>query len=150
MRNKDSTRDYQKSKLYAWENLIISPKDHNIIPYDQLQNIVDYIWNQESLRYPPRVIPLPKQATSKWACANRLKIEAPEKGLPSWVLIHELCHCLTITFENDHPNGGAHGPIFVGIYMKLIEKYVKIPLSLLMYTAKENDVDFDISAIPLL
>lgn len=144
-----SIRDYQKQRLYDWERLCVSPFDKNIVPYDNLQAIVDYIWKEERLQFPPKVMPLPKQVTRKWACANRNCIEAPEAGLPTWVLIHELCHSLTLTFDDMFPKGGAHGPIFVGVYMKLLEKYLKLPILMLMSTAKDAKVDFDIYARPV-
>ena len=136
-------RDFQKQRVYDWERLAVQPKDKSLVPYSNLQTITNYIWEREALVYPPMVTAMPKQNRNAWAKANRTHVYAPEAGLPTWVLIHELAHSLTCTVEG---HSERHGPEFVGMYMRLLEKHLGIPMPLLMYTANANGVQFNINA----
>jgi len=137
-------RDYQRQRVYDWENRNIEPKDSSIIPYAQAQMMVNYIWEQEGLLFPPSVREMPKQNRTVEAKANRSNVWVKPEGISSWVLLHELAHSLTTkTFDEDSQR---HGPAFVGVYMRLLEKHLRIPLPLLMYSAQKEKVDFDITA----
>jgi hypothetical protein len=114
--------DKQRSRLYAWENANVAPRDTSQIPFAAAQGMVDAIWRELRLHYPPRVEPLPAQARSRLADANRLAIRLPALT-PSWCLLHELAHSLTTTMDG-HSNG--HGPIFVGIYVQLLRQYLRL------------------------
>lgn len=137
-------RDYQRQRVYDWENLNVGPKDSSVIPFDQAQMMVNYIWEQEGLLYPPQVREMPKQNRKAEAKANRSDIWVKPEGIASWILIHEIAHSLTTdTFDLD---SDRHGPAFVGVYMRLLEKYIRIPLPLLMFSAKQAKVHFNIQA----
>ena len=60
-------RDPQRSRVYAWEEAVVAPRDPSAIPYEQAQMLVDGVWLAEQLLYPPRVAPLPRQARRTWA-----------------------------------------------------------------------------------
>lgn len=137
-------RDYQRQRVYDWEDQHIRPKDRSVIPYSQAQAMVNYIWEQEGLLFPPTVREMPKQNRTAEAKANRSNVWVKPEGIASWVLLHEIAHSLTTdTFDEESQR---HGPAFVGVYMRLLEKHIRIPLSLLMYTAKQDKVDFNITA----
>lgn len=140
-----SDRDYQRSRVYDWEHDIIAPRDTSRVPFNRIQPLVDYIWTSEGLNFPPKVMPIPKQ-TRRWlATGNRAEQRYHENRLVSTcVIIHETTHSLLHTF--DGYGYAAHGKEFVGLYMKLLDKYCGIPLSLLMYTATERGVKFDLRA----
>lgn len=142
-------RDYQQSKLYRWENTIVGSKDMSQVPYDNIQNIVNYIWEGEGLLYPPTVVPKPKQKTTAFADATRMKIRFDEhRTTPTWIIIHEVAHSMTSNIDGI---SAKHGPHYLGVYMKLLDKYIPgVSLSVLMYTAKEAGLDFDIMAGPII
>lgn len=108
-------------RLYAWENAVVAPLDRSVVPFDQMQAIVDYVWAEEGLRWPPRVRPL-RGARSTVATGSRLAIHAPA-SLPTWVLLHEIAHALTSTV---HDKGDGHGPDFVGMYVRLLVKHCRL------------------------
>jgi hypothetical protein len=140
--------DYQRSAVYSWEQEYIAPKDKSSVDISIAPNIVKYIWEGEHLLYPPKVRLLATQS-KKGGQANRSSIWLPPKS-PTWVIIHEVAHSMndsndiTDSLEND-----SHGPNYVGIYIKLLSKYLNISLPLMMYTLKRADIDFNLSARPL-
>ncbi len=143
-------RDYQKSRVYAWERLHVKPLDKNHLSFEKVKMMVDAVWLMEGLQNPPSVEVIDPRNKKSWATGSRLSIHIPEVGLPRWVVLHELAHSMTMT--HDYDTGEAledcdkHGPDFVGIYMKLLVNYLKLPLPLLMFTAKKSNVDFNIGA----
>ena len=140
-------RDYQKSKVYRWEEKIVGPRDTKTISLDVAKVVVNYVWEKAGLKYPPIVEQLPAQTTRIAGCANRAKIQLLPK-IHTWIVLHEIAHSMNSSNLNDE-FGDRHGPNFVGIYMKLLAEHNIAPLPLLMFTAKEASVDFDLSAKPL-
>lgn len=137
--------DPQKNRVYSWENEHIAPKDKSKVAFENTQMLVNYIWENEGLKNPPKVVPMPKNDKTALAKANRMEMFVRET-IPTWVVLHELSHSLTCTFDGD---SDLHGSWFVGMYMKLVEKYLGIPLPVLMYTAKKSNVEFEITAKPI-
>src|SRR3954469_2098877 len=71
-------RDPQRSRVYAWEEAVVAPRDRSAIPFEQAQLLVDGVWLAEQLFYPPRVEPLPRQARRTWATGSRTTIRLPQ------------------------------------------------------------------------
>lgn len=117
-----SRGDAAARRLYAWEDAVVAPRDRSRVPFAQLQALVDHVWAEEGLRWPPRVRPLPRQARRTVARATRTAIEAPAE-LPSWVLLHEVAHALGSDVEG---NNDGHGPDFVGRYLRLLVRHARL------------------------
>ena len=114
--------DRQRSRVYAWENQVVAPRDPTRVAFPAAQAMVDAIWSDMGLRYPPAVEPLSRQATATVASANRLSIFLPART-PSWCLLHELAHAMTSTAEG-HSDG--HGAVFMGVYVRLLARYLRL------------------------
>ncbi|WP_239479398.1 SprT-like domain-containing protein [Lichenicola cladoniae] len=138
-------RDEQRSRVYAWEDEMVVPRDPSLIAYGAAQGMVDAIWSELGLRYPPRVEPLPKQATTRMADGSRLTLRLPAQT-PSWCLLHELAHALTSTHDG---HSDQHGPVFAGIYVQLLVRYLRLPQPWLLATLESADVQVDMRAQPL-
>ena len=135
--------DYQKSRVYAWEQTELH--DLGLVPRERAQDLVNFIWTSEGLVYPPSVIDIHVN-TKKWAgWANRCEI-ALQPMVSTKTIIHEVAHSMCATVDGD---SNGHGPWWMGVYMKLLEKHMKIPLSVLMYTADRDGIDFNITAYPI-
>jgi hypothetical protein len=114
--------DRQRSRVYAWEDRVVAPRDPSRIAFAAAQGMVDAIWAEMGLRYPPRVEPMPAQARRRIADANRLTLRLPPMT-PSWCLLHELAHAMTTTHDGQ---SDGHGPLFVGVYLRLLERYLRL------------------------
>lgn len=136
--------DYQKSKVYAWEDEVIRPRSHKYILYDNAQAFVDGVFLTEGWLYPPKILPLPIQKTSAIADGSREEIRLRSEGCFSWVLIHEMCHSLT----SDINQSNQHSVDFLGIYIMMLTKYCDVPLPLLLYTATKAGLKFNLSSQP--
>ena len=112
----------QRSRVYAWENRVIAPRDRSRVPFPAAQGMVDAIWWEMGLRYPPRVEHLPPQARTRVADADRLTLRLP-RLIPSWCLLHEIAHALSATHDG-HSDG--HGPVFMGLYVQLLGRYLRL------------------------
>ena len=71
------SRDYQRSRVYAWEDRHVHPWDRSVIPFEQAQSVLDYVWAEAGRTYPPKVAAIAKTATTRIAAANRLCIRIP-------------------------------------------------------------------------
>jgi len=117
-----AARDRQRRRLYEWEDREVAPHDRTCIGFGQAQGMVDAIWSEAGLRYPPRVERLPGQARTLLADASRLVIRLPART-PSWCLLHEMAHAMTSRCDGDTD---GHGPRFVGLYVQLLERYMRL------------------------
>ena len=115
------TRDHQRSKVYAWEERIVAPRAPDRVAFSAAQGMVDAIWAELGLRFPPKIEPLPRQTRTTAADADRLTIRLPAT-FPSWHLLHELAHALACTHAGQ---SDGHGPIFTGLYVQLLARYLR-------------------------
>jgi hypothetical protein len=137
-------RDYQKSRLYAWENKVVGPRCPRIIKFRDAQAFVDGIFICEGLVGAPRVALMPKQATRIWATGSRGELRIrPET--PAWVIVHELAHAMTMSHDESVE---GHGPDYVGVYIKLLDKYLALPLALTMYSLQFEKIKYNLAAAP--
>jgi hypothetical protein len=133
------SRDYQRSRIYAWEDRHIHSRDRSVISFEQAQSIVDYVWAEAGRTHPPKVVAISKTASSSVATANRLRIRIPWHGIKTTVLLHEIAH--SITADIDKP--GDHGASFAGTFMQLVSRHIPtFELAELMRTAELEGVDF--------
>jgi len=137
-------RDSQRGHVYAWENRIIAPRDTTFVPYERAQAMVNAIWTDMGLKYPPGVEPLPRQSRTTIASATRLSIFLPTT-IPSWCLLHELAHVMTSDVDG---NSDRHGPIFVGVYIKLISRYLRLDPDRLLESAAGEGIAVTSDARP--
>jgi hypothetical protein len=138
-------RDRQRSKVYAWEENFVAARDPTAIAFAQAQGMVDAIWAEMGLRFPPKVERLPRQARSTMADATRLSIRLPESS-PSWWLLHELAHAMTSTMDGQ---SDGHGPKFMGLYVQMLARYLRVPLDALVTSLEAAGVEVNIQANPI-
>ncbi|MFC3127552.1 hypothetical protein ACFOD4_21015 [Pseudoroseomonas globiformis] len=139
-------RDVQRSKLYAWEEREVAPRDGTVLLFPQIKPMVDALWLDLGLLFPPIVEPMPRQARRRIADATRLCLRVPER-LPSWVLLHELAHVLSSTADGEHD---GHGPVFVGLYLQLLVRYLRLPEAELLCSLDRCGIEFDVDARPVM
>lgn len=130
-------------RIYAWENRVVAPLDRSEVPFAQMQALVDHVWAEEGLRWPPRM--RQRRATrATLATGSRLAIEAPAT-LPSWILLHEIAHAMTSTAEGQ---GAGHGPDFVGVYVRLLVRYCRLDQAMLAETLAAAGIRWNAEAKP--
>jgi hypothetical protein len=100
----------------------VARQNTGTVPFAAAGAMVAAIWAEMGLRYPPSVEHLPRHARVTMASANRLSLFLPEET-PSWCLLHELAHAMSST-QDGHSEG--HGPIFVGLYVQLLARYLRL------------------------
>ena len=133
-------RDYQKSKVYKWEQKIIAPFDNALMTMNEIRDFVDFVWANEGLQHPPKITA--GQKNKSGADGWRLEIRLPPHMRYRWIVIHELVHSF---LEDGTGTGDGHGPMFVTKYINLLDKYMCIPKMMLWYTLKEAKVDYNIN-----
>ena len=138
-------RDRQRTKVYTWEERFVAPSDPSSIAFAQAQGMVDTIWAEMGLRFPPKVEPLPRQARSTVADANRLSIRLADVS-PSWWLLHELAHAMSSTYDGQ---SDGHGPKFMGLYAQLLTRYLRVPTDALLKSLLKAGVAIDTQAAPV-
>jgi hypothetical protein len=138
-------RDRQRGKVYAWEESFIAPRDRSSIAFAQAQGMVDAIWAEMGLLFPPKVEPLPRQTRSTVADATRLSIRLADAS-PSWWLLHELAHAMTSTYDG---RSDGHGAKFIGLYVQLLTRYLRIPSEPLLVSLRAAGIEMDMRAEPI-
>lgn len=107
--------------------------------------MVDAIWADLGLRYPPEVQRLPAQATATVASATRLSLQLREHT-PSWCLLHELAHAMSATHDGQ---SDGHGPIFMGLYVQLLVRYLRLDQAALLQSLQHAGISVCPSARPI-
>ncbi len=123
----------------------MAPHDPTDLPFAAAQAMVDAIWSDMGLRYPPAVEPLPPRATATLARANRLSVLLPPRT-PSWCLLHELAHAMTSTADG---RSDGHGPAFMGVYVRLLVRYLRLDPAGLIRSAADAGIAVDAHARPV-
>jgi hypothetical protein len=98
--------------------------------------MVDAIWSDMGLRYPPEVERLPSQATATMASATRLSLKLSTET-PSWCLLHELAHAMSATHDGQ---SDGHGPTFVGLYVQLLVRYLRLDKAELLLSLQDDGI----------
>ena len=138
-------RDRQRSKVYAWEERFVVPHDASQIAFADAQGMVDAIWADMGLRFPPKVERLPCQARCTLADASRLAIRLPHRS-PSWCLLHELTHAMSSTHDE---GSDGHGPKFMGLYAQLLVRYLRLSADALSTSLAAAGIEVDAQAKPV-
>jgi hypothetical protein len=107
--------------------------------------MVNAIWSDMDLRYPPAVERLPRHATATLASANRLSLCLPERT-PAWCLLHEIAHAVSTT---DDGRSDGHGAIFVGLYVKLLVRYLGLNEAYLLASLRDAGISIERDARPV-
>jgi hypothetical protein len=123
----------------------VAPSDPTTLPVSAAQAMVDAIWSDRDLGYPPAVASLPRQARSTIARADRLSILLADRT-PSWCLLHELAHAIT-----SHADGRSdgHGPLFTGIYIQLLARYLRLNRRMLINSIRDAKIEILCDARPV-
>ena len=111
----------------------MSPRDRTTIAFSAAQAMVDAIWSDMDLRYPPAVDRLSRRATATIASANRLSLSLPDRT-PAWCLLHEIGHVMSTTVEG---RSDGHGPVFMGLYVRLLVRYLRLDEACLVASLRE-------------
>ena len=138
-------RDSQRQRVYAWEDRVVAPQAAGMVAFAAAQPMVDAIWGELGLRFPPKVEKLPHQARRRIADADRLRLRLPPE-CPPWVLLHELAHCLTSTAKG---RSDGHGAAFVGVYMQLLVRYLRLDRDALLASLAAEGIAVQPEARPL-
>jgi hypothetical protein len=123
----------------------VAPSDPTILLFPDAQAVVDAIWSDMGLRYPPAIVPLSRRATATMACANRLSIWLADRT-PSWCVLHELAHAMTSDADG---RSDGHGPIFMGVYVRLIERYLRLDTRTLIDSLQDAGIEVTRDARPI-
>ena len=123
----------------------MAPSDPTILSFPDAQAVVDAIWSDMGLRYPPAVGRLAPQATATLARADRLSIWLVERT-PSWFVLHELSHAMTSQADG---RSDGHGPVFMGVYVRLLERYLRLDPRVLMDSLQDAGIAIARNAQPV-
>lgn len=123
---------------------MVAAADTGTVPRRDAQAMVDAIWSELGLAYPPKVERLPRQARRLQADGSRLRLRLPEL-IPSWLLLHEVAHSLSSTADGV---SDGHGPTFMGLYVQLLARYLRLPSAHLIQSAIDAGIAIHPAARP--
>jgi hypothetical protein len=123
----------------------VAPRDPTTIGFASAQAMVDAIWADMDLRYPPAVERLPRHATATLARANRLSLCLPDRT-PAWCLLHEIAHAMSTT---DDGRSDGHGAIFMGLYARMLVRYLRLNEAYLLASLRDAGISIARDAPPV-
>lgn len=129
-------RDRQRARVYAWEDANVAKADTSVVPFSLAQGMVDAIWSESGLLYPPKVERLPRQSRRLQADGSRMRLRLPDV-IPSWLLLHELAHALSSAVDGA---SDGHGADFMGLYVQLLSRYLRLPAAGLIRSATDAGI----------
>jgi hypothetical protein len=115
---------------------VVAPRDPTTLPFPRAQATVDAIWSDMGLEFPPSVERLARHATATIASADRLSLFLPEQT-QCWCLLHEIAHAMTATMDG---RSDGHGPIFMGIYVRLLVRYLRLDEAELLGSLRKSGI----------
>ena len=122
----------------------MAPCDPTTLPFPAAQAMVDAIWWDMGLRYPPAVVPLHRHASRTIGRADRLSVALGEKT-PSWCLLHELAQTMVSMVDG---RSDLHGPAFMGSCVRLVARYLPLDPASLIPSAANAGIAVDADARP--
>jgi hypothetical protein len=123
----------------------VAPRDRTTIAFSAAQAMVDAIWSDMDLRYPPAVERLSPRATATLASANRLALCLPDRT-PAWCLLHEIAHAMSTTVDG---RSDGHGPVFMGLYVRLLVRYLRCDEASLLASLRDAGISIARDARPV-
>jgi hypothetical protein len=107
--------------------------------------MVDAIWSDMGLRYPPAVDRLSRRATATIASGNRVSLCLPDQT-PAWCLLHEIAHAMSTTVDG---RSDGHGPVFMGLYVRLLVRYLRLDEAWLLASLRDAGISIARDARPV-
>lgn len=101
-------KDFQRSKVYAWENEEYM-WDDQLLSLEECQKLVN-----ENFMIDRVLVTDGRGRRSACAAINKMEIRLPRSSRKKWIVLHEIAHF----FGMDN-----HGPKFMKAYIKLLSKY---------------------------
>jgi hypothetical protein len=123
----------------------VAPRDRTTIEFADAQAMVNAIWSDMGLRYPPAVERLPRHATATLASADRLSLCLPART-PAWCLLHEIAHAMSTT---DDGRSDGHGSVFMGLYVRLLVRYLRLDETWLLASLRDAGISIERDACPV-
>lgn len=134
-----SSTDYQKSKVYSWEDKCVAPRiDRSPKSIDFLSSLVEYMWETIGRINPPKVHE--NRAYRVKSTGGRYMIQLASHMRNEHILVHELAHSLNLV-EDDEQGHDGHGPNYVADYILLLTKFYGFDVMELIYSATSHGVD---------
>jgi hypothetical protein len=138
-------RDSQRGAVYRWEDALVGPRDTVRLPFSCAQGMINAIWAETGLLYPPLAELLPANTRRRLGCATRLAIGLPAQFY-AWVLLHELAHSMTASHAGE---SDGHGPDFVGVYVVLLVRYLRFDQDAILASISAADIRCNANAKPI-
>ena len=123
----------------------MAPRDRTTIDFAAARSMVDAIWSDMDLRYPPAVERLSRRATVTIASANRLSLSLPDRT-PAWCLLHEIAHAMSTEVDG---RSDGHGPVFMGLYVRMLVRYLRFDEVCLLASLREAGISTARDARPV-
>jgi hypothetical protein len=133
-------RDYQRSKVYAWERKYVHKFDKTLLSEADVTDLVGFIWANEGRVHPPKVI---IESRMKGANANRMRVKFSPRATTMGIVCHEISHSLLNKLGEDYTEDVCHqhDPYFVRKFVDILEKYMKFDPLYLRWSLNEMGVD---------
>lgn len=133
--------DSQAHKVYNMEKEIIGWSVDTAVPKRKLRQMTRYVCKKFGVR-PPHVAVLNLGARKPfgWCEFDRIVLNRDWHGDNYPTLLHELAHW--IDGEKNNAEGEAHGPVFVGIYREILDRFRFLPKDCFDLLAERHGVEY--------
>lgn len=134
--------DPQRHKVYALERMMIGQSVNTRCTRDHLRSILAHACRKEKVPVPPlKFVHKPDEKIFGWTIAPPLEIilNSGFHGCNTFTLLHELSHYIAdMRYEGHHD----HGPEFVKVYMRLLDRYRIIPAYAFKVMLEKHGIEY--------
>lgn len=130
-------RDYQRTKVYMWQPGACGEE----LGEAEAQRLVDDIFADLGMDRPPKVTVTARRTSSSAAKFNEILL-AEGWGQDKRVVVHEAAHIVARRASDRRISG--HGPEFVGVYVRLLERWCGMDAHELLARAERLGVDCEL------
>jgi hypothetical protein len=74
-----------------------------------------------------------------------MSLRLPDR-IAAWCLLHELAHAMSMTHDG---RSDGHGPVFVGLYARLLVRYLRLDETCLLASLREAGISIARDARPV-
>lgn len=134
-------RDFQRQKVYDWENEFVRPKMPTTrTSIEKLSIINDFMWNAMGFENAPRVIFNPLYEVK--STGSRYEIKLSKHQHDEFTLTHELAHSMNLMEHRDVYD--HHGPNYVADYCTLLRRFYGFDYHYLVGTLSRNKIKINL------
>ncbi|KKN24175.1 hypothetical protein LCGC14_0897410 [marine sediment metagenome] len=136
MKTKETGRDTQREKAYAWEKVVLSRLPTNKqMPTAEIQKLAHRVVLTYRM---PSLIQVERVTHTRGHAIAHYAIQLPDFAHTKVYALHELAHSIQSLYQGRWSTMAGHGPEWLRTFIELLNRYKVAPKRELLRSARRN------------